>query len=488
MKTTGMFLLAGWLLACAGSVHGQPQPGSPWPMIGRDQYHTGRSPYNGPETSAVKWIFGAGGTGSSPAISADGTIYLGGSNGYFYAINPDGSEKWQFACSGGGPVSSSPAVGVDGTIYVGSGGRLFYAINPDGTQKWTYDVGSLSHAWPSPTIGQDGRIYSSTTGTATIYAFNPDGSVDWSYTIPTAFLYGAPSIDPDGNVYIRSDDGYLYAFSSAGSLLWQYYVWFSAGDYWASTSFSVEDSTVYTGSVRDTVYALSPSGALKWTFGTGGRVSAAPVIGDDGTLYFGSDQFYAVYPDGSLKWSFPTPAPIYTSAAIDSDGTVYFGTFGADTTTNRVYALNPDGSVLWDCGVSYRVVTSPAIGSDGTMYIGTDDGKLYAFGMPTGAEEREHLRAFRYELRQNSPNPFVASGKGTSIQYGLAKPCHASLNVYDAAGRLVRTLVKDQKKAGFYRIDWNGEDSHGKTVGSGVYFYSFRAGSFADTKKMILFR
>jgi outer membrane protein assembly factor BamB len=488
MKAIGMLLLAAWLLACTGSVCAQPQPGSPWPMLRRDQYHTGRSPYNGPETSALKWVFETPGNRSSPAISADGTIYLAASDEYVYAINPDGSEKWRFLRGGSGLVSSSPAIGADGTVYVGDDGPLFYAINPDGSQKWAYDMGLLAIPRPSPTIAQDGRIYVSTAGTATMYALNPDGTVDWSYTIPTAYLYDTPSIDPDGNVYIQSDDGYLYAFSSGGSLLWQYYVGWSGGSYRASTSFSVKDSTVYTGSVTDTLYALTPDGTLKWTFETGEPVRAAPVMGDDGTLYFGSDQFYALGPDGSLKWSFPTPAGILGSAAVDSDGTIYFGTMGADTATNRVYALNPDGSLLWDRGVSDMVLSCPVLGADGTLYIGTDDGKLYAFETPTGAEEREHLRVFRYELRQNRPNPFVASGRGTSIQYGLAKFSEVSLNVYDAAGRLVRTLVKEQNKAGLYRVEWNGEDSRGKAAGSGVYFYSLHAGSFADTKKMILFR
>jgi outer membrane protein assembly factor BamB len=488
MSRIRILLVVCGAMAFAVSVYSQPQPGSPWPMLRLDQYHTGRSPFDGPETPTLKWIYEIEGIGSSPAISADGTIYLAALDEYVYAINPDGSEKWRFLRSGGGIPSSSPAIGVDGTIYVGNDGPLFYAINPDGTEKWVFDMG-LGATDPSPTVGQDGRIYIGTRASGTLYAFNPDGTVEWTYSVGVGrHVYDTPSIDPDGNIYIQVDNGYLYAISSSGSLLWQYYVGFSGGGYRASTSFSVADSTVYTGSVGDTLYALSPDGSLKWIFETGEPVRAAPVMGDDGTLYFGSDQFYALSSDGSLKWSFPTPAGIWSSAAIDSDGTIYFGTMGGDTATNRVYALNPDGSLLWDRGVSGRVLSCPAIGSDGTMYIGAEDGGLYAFGTPTGAEEREHVRAFRYELRQNSPNPFVASGRGTSIQYGLAKPCHASLNVYDAAGRLVRTLVHEQKKAGLYRVDWNGEDSHGKAVGSGVYFYSLHAGSFTDTKKMTLFR
>ncbi len=482
-------MLLAFSLAWFSSVYAQPQPGSPWPMLRRDQYHTGRSPYNGPETATFKWVFETEpGNLSSPAISADGTIYFSPYDDYLYAINPDGTEKWRFLLYPG-EGGSSPAIGADGTIYIGSYLTLFYAVNSDGTLKWTYDVGPLAAAWPSPTIGQDGRIYVGTYWGGTLYALNPDGTAEWTYCVGTGkHFYDTPSIDPEGNIYVQASDGYLYALSPAGSLLWQYYVGFSGGSYFASTSYSVTDSTVYTGSLRDTLYALTAEGTLKWTFGTEKSVYAAPVFGGDGTIYFGSDDFYALYPDGSLKWRFPTPGEIRWCAAVDSDGTIYFGAVGSDTTKTRVYALNPDGSLLWSRGLSESIYSCPAIGSDGTMYVACNDGNLYAFGTSTGAEERDYLRVFRYELRQNSPNPFVASGKGTSIQYGLAKPCRASLNVYDAAGRLVRTLVQEQKKAGLYRVDWNGEDSHGKAVGSGVYFYSLHAGSFADTKKMILFR
>ena len=56
-----------------------------------------------------------------------------------YAINPDGTQKWAF--STGSYITSSPAIGADGTIYVGSDDDNLYAINPDGTQKWAFPTG-----------------------------------------------------------------------------------------------------------------------------------------------------------------------------------------------------------------------------------------------------------------------------------------------------------------------------------------------------------
>ena len=80
---------------------------------------------------------------SSPAVGADGTIYVGSFDQNLYAIKPGGTQKWRFTT--GGFVFSSPAVGADGTIFVGSMDQNLYAIKPDGTQKWKFaTVGGIS--------------------------------------------------------------------------------------------------------------------------------------------------------------------------------------------------------------------------------------------------------------------------------------------------------------------------------------------------------
>ena len=67
----------------------------------------------------VIWEFQTGEIlSSSPAIGADGTVYIGSYDDNLYAINPDGTKKWAFDI--GDDVDSSPAIGSDGTIYVGS--------------------------------------------------------------------------------------------------------------------------------------------------------------------------------------------------------------------------------------------------------------------------------------------------------------------------------------------------------------------------------
>lgn len=86
-----------------------------------------------------------------------------------------------------------------------------------------------------------------------------------------------------------------------------------------------------------------------------------------------------------------------------------------------------------------------------------------------------------YALLQNYPNPFSHQ---TAISYQLPASVQTALRIYDATGRLVRTLVDAKQAAGYYSVSWDRTDSSGKEVRSGVYFYRLAAGDFTATRKM----
>ena len=88
-------------------------------------------------------------------------------------------------------------------------------------------------------------------------------------------------------------------------------------------------------------------------------------------------------------------------------------------------------------------------------------------------------------LYQNYPNPFNPS---TTIYFGLKTLSNVDLRIFDVSGRLVRVLASGKFQAGEYRRIWDGKDSHGIPVASGVYFYRLVAGDFEQTRKMLLLR
>ncbi|MEJ2721796.1 MAG: FlgD immunoglobulin-like domain containing protein, partial [bacterium] len=72
--------------------------------------------------------------------------------------------------------------------------------------------------------------------------------------------------------------------------------------------------------------------------------------------------------------------------------------------------------------------------------------------------------------------------------YTLAERTRVCRRVYNVAGHVVATLVKDIKKAGPHTVEWNGTSDSGASVSSGVYFYRIVAGDRTMTKKMVLLR
>jgi len=90
------------------------------------------------------------------------------------------------------------------------------------------------------------------------------------------------------------------------------------------------------------------------------------------------------------------------------------------------------------------------------------------------------LKPKSFELFDNYPNPFNPS---TTLKYSLPEASLTSLKIYDAIGNEVAILVDEMKSAGTHQIEFNAAG-----LSSGIYYYTIQAGSFSETRKMILMK
>jgi outer membrane protein assembly factor BamB len=122
------------------------------------------------------------------------------------ALNPDGTLKWRRLLDEAG-MWTTPALGADGAIYIGS--NFFYALHPDGAIRWRFErvfTGS------SAALGADGTIYFGTWIPRYLIALNPDGTLKWFFE--TGYeVYSSPAIGADGTIYFGSRDHYFYALN-----------------------------------------------------------------------------------------------------------------------------------------------------------------------------------------------------------------------------------------------------------------------------------
>jgi hypothetical protein len=85
-----------------------------------------------------------------------------------------------------------------------------------------------------------------------------------------------------------------------------------------------------------------------------------------------------------------------------------------------------------------------------------------------------------YELKQNYPNPFNPT---TKIEYSLPEKNQVKIEVFNLLGQKVATLINTEQSAGRHSVNWNAE-----SFSSGIYFYKISAGSFVETKKMMVLK
>jgi outer membrane protein assembly factor BamB/subtilisin family serine protease len=326
-----------------------------------------------PAGGTLIWKTPVGPTDFSPALGADGTIYIAGDDQSLYALSSDGQVRWTFRA--GGPIlSASAAIAQDGAIYFGAEDGNLYAITPDGKEKWRFTADLPIRS--SPAIGSDRTIYigsgSQPSEDAKVYALQPNGIVSFRPFDTEGGVVSSPAIAANGLLYVGALDQRVYAINLDGF----YRQWrFRTGDSVSSSPAIGADGTVYIGSLDGYLYALAPDGKEKWRFQTNDGLISSPAIGLDGTLFIGSldGRLYAITSDGQERWRFQTEGPIHSSPAVAADGVVYIG-----SDDGHLYAVNSDGTMRWSLKTDGEVRSSPVILEDGTIYSVSRDGTLYA--------------------------------------------------------------------------------------------------------------
>jgi len=343
----------------------------------------------------VKWSFQLGREQIVPQIklARDGSIYFGTVQGpmrrarcKLYALDPHGRKLWSVTVSRSGSLCS-PGIGPDGTIYLG--GDKLRAIDPrDGSIKWRLAITTPAHA--APAVAPDGTIYIAGPGwdqhkpeAHRLYALRPDGTLKWSVRL--GWCESTPAIAADGTVYVTAwniggspaaPPTGLHALSSAGHIVWTYRTFFPA---W---HFDRRQRGLAWGS------------------------DCSPIVGADGTIYFGADTgiVYAVGQDGKLKWQFEVGGEFDMRPAIDAAGTLYICHAGGpgcfEDFSMRCFALSDSGTVR-----PHR----PSI----ARRIESLERQLEQARRTGNAAEVEEVRRAIQRLKAQPPGRKPAGGEGT---------------------------------------------------------------------------
>ena len=162
---------------------------------------------------------------------------------------------------------------------------------------------------------------------------------------------------------------------------------------------------------------------------------------------------------------------------ILATATVFFTDAGA-TTVRGVRWEDTDNKVVF-CPFMYAALPK----ADQIAVLGNS---LTWFGTKFKYSEKDKVTSpLVFALSQSTPNP--CKDRAT-ISFAIPNKAHVTLNIYNAAGQLVKTLVNGQQEPGIRTVIWNGQDRNNRTVAQGVYFYRLTADNYTSTKKLLIVR
>ena len=377
------------------------------------------------------------------------------------------------------------------TLSFGAGGLDVWLIKTDafGDTLWTKNFGGSDYDY-SPSVYQttdSGYIITGATesfgaGGADFWLIKTDVSGD---TLWTKSLW-ANDWDCGFSVQQTTDGGYIIvgetsSFGSGNKDVWLIKTDASGDTLWTKTFGGINydcGASVY--QTTDSGYILT--GATE-SFGAGDYdVWLIKTNASGDTLWtktFGGSEY---------EWS-------YSVLQTTDGGYILVGetsSFGAGNRDVWLIKTDASGDTLWtktfggslsDRGRSVQqTIDGGYIITGTTESFGAGDYDVWLIkttpDVISRIEQNDDILPLDYALYHNFPNPF---NPNTKIRYAVQQASNVIIKVFDILGNEIETLVNEEKQTGTYEMNWYAEN-----LPSGVYFYQLQAGSFIETKKMLL--
>ena len=287
------------------------------------------------------------------------------------------------------------------------------------------------------------------------------------------------SLFVDSNFVFAGTNGGIFRTADAGT------IWSSVNDGLANTSvncLAAVDQYLFAGT-KNGIFVSSDDGG-NWRESDSGLAnkSVNSIAVSGASLIAGTESGMYLSIDRGASWSkidsgISSTTSVYSFVVSDSN--IFAGT------QNGVF-LSTNGGISWtdaNSGLTDTTVYSIVICGK-TVFAAMHGRAIWSrpaseMGV-TSVKSLIHNKPYTTVLDQNYPNPFNPS---TNIRYQLRANSFVVLKVYDVLGRLVKTLVDESQNAGSHSVIFNGS-----SIPSGVYFYKLEAGTYHDTKKLLLLK
>jgi eukaryotic-like serine/threonine-protein kinase len=332
-----------------------------------------------PASPNLMWSYATGAqVYSSPAVD-NGMVIIASWDGNAYGFNEfSGRLMWTY--STGAPIFGSPAV-ANGIVYVGSKNGIMYALNEQ-TGSMIWEAGNPNYAITSSPLVANGKVFygnwcqASLCAPGNFVALDANtGAFVW-ISAANDHVISSPSVD-NGLVFFGVNDGSIVALNET-----------NGKGVWSTTPISpmvipsapaVANGRVFVGTGDRFVALNEQSGAIDWTYNTGGSNATSGAV-SGGMVYFGTGvgRVYAVNATtGIRKWSTATGAAINSSPAFSLGSNALL----VGSNDKYLYEFNAATGVrIWRYLTGAPIWSSPAV-ADGRVFFGSQDYSVYGLGV-----------------------------------------------------------------------------------------------------------
>ncbi|MCD6117076.1 T9SS type A sorting domain-containing protein, partial [bacterium] len=476
------------------SDHGNPQ-GQNWYDAGTTAHFSVTSPDVEGNTRYVlkNWTGNYTGTSTSGSIVMNSPKYLTAlwqTQHYLTTSeNPDEGGDMTPAPPGAwydeGTTASVDVTVNDGYIWDGWSGDLTGTTKPT-----TITMDAPKSVTANFSIGGNTSAITIQTSPSGL-GFTADGT---SYTAPHTFTWAEGS---SHTIEVSSPQ------SGASGIRYVYSSWSDGGDQSHAYTVPSSDETVtanFTTQYQLTVNSSygSPTGDGWYDEGTSATFAVTtPESGSSGTRYIftgwtgtgegsytGTEASYTVTMNNPITEDASWKTQYYLTTAENPDE-------GGDITPAPPGAWYDEGAtasvdVTVNDGYKWDGWSGDLTGTTKPTTITMDAPKSVTANFSVDSDVEEDTKVpTEFALTQNYPNPFNPE---TVISYSTPKSAQVRIEIYNALGKKIRTLVDDYVQAGQHQIIWDGKNDNGIQVSTGIYYYIMQSGSFRSMKKAVFMK
>jgi len=218
----------------------------------------------------------------------------------------------------------------------------------------------------------------------------------------------------------------------------------------------------------------------------------AILVDRKGDRWYGSNQGLSVHTGSFLRNPYSWKNYTMETGLIDNNiqtlaedttGAIWIGTISG------VSKLIPEDT-LWtnftaEDGLVSNNVRDIAIAENGTIWLATNAGLSELNVSATSLHEDRQSQPKQFQLYPAYPNPFNMS---TTIKFQIKTNQHIRITIFDVNGRIVNTILNSKVAAGNYKITWNGKNTTGNEMASGIYFARVSVSNYISTLKLVMIK